>query len=69
MLQTHAQPMPFDQVRDVVRTELGERAEVLLARMEHDPVAAASIGQVHRAFVDGAPVAVKVQSRTFIRFL
>jgi predicted unusual protein kinase regulating ubiquinone biosynthesis (AarF/ABC1/UbiB family) len=62
VLQTHAQPMPFEQVRGILRAELGERAEELLASMEETPLAAASIGQVHRArLADGTRVAVKVQ--------
>jgi predicted unusual protein kinase regulating ubiquinone biosynthesis (AarF/ABC1/UbiB family) len=36
--------------------------QALLARLEREPVAAASIGQVHRAVVEeGTPVAVKVR--------
>ena len=62
VLQTHAQPMPFDRVAAIIRSELGERAESLLADMEEAPSAAASIGQVHRSRLpDGTPVAVKVQ--------
>lgn len=62
VLQTHAQPMPFEQVRRILRSELGERGEELLASMEEAPLAAASIGQVHRArLADGTRVAVKVQ--------
>ncbi len=62
VLQTHAQPMPSAQVRDLLRTELGERAGELLEHFEDTPIAAASIGQVHRArLADGTRVAVKVQ--------
>ncbi len=62
VLQTHAQPMEFERVRDIVRAELPARADELLSRMSAVPVAAASIGQVHRAELsDGTPVAVKVQ--------
>ncbi len=62
VLQTHAQPMPGDQVRDIVRAELGEAASELLSDLEPEPIAAASIGQVHRArLADGKAVAVKVQ--------
>lgn len=61
VLQTHAQPMSFATVRRVVESELGSRAPALLREMETTPVGAASIGQVHRAKVDGRTVAVKVQ--------
>lgn len=62
VLQTHAQPMPIEQVHDILRQELGERADDLLTNLEATPIAAASIGQVHRARLsDGTQVAVKVQ--------
>jgi predicted unusual protein kinase regulating ubiquinone biosynthesis (AarF/ABC1/UbiB family) len=62
VLQTHAPAMPFERVAGIVEAELGERAGPLLARMEHAPAAAASIGQVHRAVLPGGvAVAVKVQ--------
>ncbi len=62
VLQTHAQPMPTGQVRRILQAELGTRAQELLATLEEAPLAAASIGQVHRArLADGTPVVVKVQ--------
>ena len=62
VLQTHAQPMPFKRVEEILRTDLGERAEVLLSGMSQRPMAAASIGQVHRACLnDGTAVAVKIR--------
>jgi len=62
VLQTHSQPLPFPSIEAVIRKELGERAGPLLATLERKPVAAASIGQVHRARLpDGTEVAVKVQ--------
>jgi predicted unusual protein kinase regulating ubiquinone biosynthesis (AarF/ABC1/UbiB family) len=62
VLQTHSPPMPTERVRALLRSELGESAAELLAHLEDTPLAAASIGQVHRArLADGTPVAVKVQ--------
>jgi predicted unusual protein kinase regulating ubiquinone biosynthesis (AarF/ABC1/UbiB family) len=62
VLQTHSPPMPQEQVRAILRAELGEHAAELLAHWEDTPLAAASIGQVHRARLgDGTRVAVKVQ--------
>ncbi|MFO0580912.1 MAG: AarF/ABC1/UbiB kinase family protein [Anaeromyxobacter sp.] len=61
-LQTAAQALPADEVRRILEDELGAAADPLLAGLEDRPVAAASIGQVHRATLpDGARVAVKVQ--------
>jgi predicted unusual protein kinase regulating ubiquinone biosynthesis (AarF/ABC1/UbiB family) len=62
VLQTHSPPMPFERVAELVRAELGDRAGELLDGMEPVPVAAASIGQVHRARLPGGrAVAVKVR--------
>lgn len=61
-LQTAAPPMAYDLVAEVVEGELGRRPESLFDEFETDPMAAASIGQVHRARTpDGRAVAVKVQ--------
>ncbi len=62
VLQTHAHAMPAERVREILREELPDHASDLLVEMEAEPVAAASIGQVHRARLpDGTWVAVKVQ--------
>ncbi len=61
-LQAEAPPMEFALIRDVVETELGRPLERAFARFETAPLAAASIGQVHRATLpDGEDVVVKVQ--------
>jgi predicted unusual protein kinase regulating ubiquinone biosynthesis (AarF/ABC1/UbiB family) len=62
VLQRYSQPTPFAQIERTIQDDLGARGQALLARMEREPVAAASIGQVHRAVrEDGTPVAVKVR--------
>ncbi len=61
-LQADAPPMAFALVRGVIEAELGGRLEDHFASFEPEPLAAASIGQVHRARLpDGTAVAVKVQ--------
>jgi ubiquinone biosynthesis protein len=61
-LQDDVTPFPFDQVQDVVRSELGLTVEQAFAAFDERPIAAASIGQVHRAMLPtGAEVVVKVQ--------
>jgi predicted unusual protein kinase regulating ubiquinone biosynthesis (AarF/ABC1/UbiB family) len=61
-LQADAPPMAPSLAAEVVRTELGADPTEVFARWDPVPVAAASIGQVHRAtLADGRRVAVKVQ--------
>jgi ubiquinone biosynthesis protein len=61
-LQDAAPSIPYEQIRDVVREELGEPPEMVFREFCHEPEAAASIGQVHRARLpDGTPVMVKVE--------
>jgi predicted unusual protein kinase regulating ubiquinone biosynthesis (AarF/ABC1/UbiB family) len=60
-LRDSAPRVSFKDMRKVIEDELGERLENVFEDFEQDPVAAASIGQVYRARVDGRRVAVKVQ--------
>jgi predicted unusual protein kinase regulating ubiquinone biosynthesis (AarF/ABC1/UbiB family) len=61
-LQQDAPPMAPELAAQVVTEELGSPPEVLFAEWDPVPIAAASIGQVHRAMTrDGRAVAVKVQ--------
>ena len=61
-LQADAAPMAPELAAAVIERELGARPEKVFAVWSERPVAAASIGQVHRATLhDGTEVAVKVQ--------
>ena len=63
VLQSQAQPMNYEQVCAIINEDLAEpEAATLIARLEPQPIAAASIGQVHIAtLADNRKIAVKVQ--------
>jgi ubiquinone biosynthesis protein len=61
-LQDDVRPFPFEQAERVIEEDLGNSLERLFLSFEREPVAAASIGQVHKAVLpNGKTVAVKVQ--------
>ncbi|MDQ4081655.1 MAG: AarF/UbiB family protein [Actinomycetota bacterium] len=61
-LQDDVTPFPYEQVEQMVRADLGLTIEQAFHEFDPVPVAAASIGQVHRAILpNGRRVVVKVQ--------
>jgi predicted unusual protein kinase regulating ubiquinone biosynthesis (AarF/ABC1/UbiB family) len=60
-LQDQVPPRPFDEIRACIESELGS-VEEHFAELDPNPIASASLGQVHEARLkDGTRVAVKVQ--------
>lgn len=61
-LQDRVKPFPYAEVEEAVEAELGVRISKAFSRFDREPLAAASLGQVHFAELrDGRPVVVKVQ--------
>lgn len=60
-LQVHAAPVQNEACLQILEEELGAPADAIFERFDPEPIAAASIGQVYMAHLEGAPVCVKVQ--------
>src|ERR671911_1722251 len=61
-LQDDVRPFAYEDVERVIGEDLGQPLERLFTEFDPEPIAAASIGQVHRAVLpNGKVVAVKVQ--------
>lgn len=61
-LQDNARPIAFEKVREIVEAELGTSIANAFHDFQEQPLASASIGQVHRATLrSGMKVAVKIQ--------
>ena len=60
-LQGRADPIEFSAISEVLQQELGEKKLAEFTSFAQEPSASASIGQVHRAELNGHSVAVKVQ--------
>jgi ubiquinone biosynthesis protein len=61
-LHSRVPAVPFEALRPQLREDLGGEPEAVFARFDTEPLAAASIAQVHRAQLhDGAEVVVKIR--------
>ena len=61
-LQDEVKPFKFEKVKEIIEKEFGQHLSKLFLKFDSEPIAAASIGQVHKAMLNnGKVVAVKVQ--------
>jgi len=68
-LQDQVPPRPYDEIAVRLESEMGERME-RFASLDREPLASASLGQVHAArLIDGQRVCVKVQHRDIDRIV
>ena len=61
-LYNHIPTSPFNEVKEILETETGKKLEEMFSYFEEEPIASASMAQVHKARLKstGELVAVKV---------
>ncbi|MBI4827592.1 MAG: AarF/ABC1/UbiB kinase family protein [Nitrospinae bacterium] len=70
LLQTSVTPDPPFEVERIIEAGLGKPLREIFSSFEPEPVASASIGQVHRAWLlTGEKVAVKVRHRDIVQMV
>jgi len=62
-LQDHNAPRSFEEIAETVKEQLGRHPSDLFDSISHTALATASIGQVHRAHLNGNEVVVKIQHK------
>lgn len=61
-LQDDVDSIPYEEIERIFREEIGERISKAFASFDQEPLASASIGQVHKAILhSGKEVAIKIQ--------
>lgn len=62
-LQDHIKAKPYSEIEQTIEAELGDKPDKLFAHFNKEPLAAASIGQVHKASLNGESIIVKIQHK------
>jgi len=60
-LQDHVKAKPYEEIEDTIQKQLGKKPSEIFSNFHKEPLAVASIGQVHRAELNGVQVVVKIQ--------
>lgn len=60
-LQESAPITDYDTVKEIIETEFSKPIDEIFTEFSEEPIASASIGQVHTAYLDNKQVAVKIQ--------
>ena len=61
-LQDEIKPVKFEKIKELIEKEFGKPLHEVFLKIDPNPIAAASVGQVHKAMLnDGKIVAVKIQ--------
>jgi ubiquinone biosynthesis protein len=69
-LHSHVPPLKIEDLRPQLREDLGAEPEAIFARFDVEPLAAASIAQVHRAQLkDGTEVVVKIRRPGIVKVI
>lgn len=69
-LQSDVRPFTYQEARRILTAELGQPPERIFKSIEKKPVAAASLAQVHRAYLkDGTAVAIKIQRPDILKII
>ncbi len=60
-LQDHVHPKSYEEIEETIQKQLGKKPNEIFSNFQKEPLAVASIGQVHRAELNGVDVVVKIQ--------
>ena len=60
-LQDHVNTKPYKEIEETIKKQLGKKPFEIFSNFHKKPLAVASIGQVHRAELNGEQIVVKIQ--------